>query len=157
MNISDEYTITVLQTLLNHSIDFLIVGGYAVNYYGFRRTTGDIDVWLKPDNAIKPNLINAFRSLGIKEPILKEIERFDFTKMLVFSDGEAPFKIDFITEISGVGFNEAWNAKEYVLLNNLDIPFIHYNHLIASKISSSRLKDKLDVEELQKINNKKEQ
>ena len=53
-----------------------------------------------------------------------------------------------------VTFNEAWQQKVDVTIDELQIPFIHNNHLIASKITSSRLKDIMDIEELQKINRK---
>jgi predicted nucleotidyltransferase len=50
MNIFDSYTHKVLSTLLKHKVQFIVVGGYAVNYHEYRRTTGDIDFLLKPDN-----------------------------------------------------------------------------------------------------------
>jgi hypothetical protein len=69
----------------------------------------------------------------------------------VFVDGKEPYKIDFMTRISGVNFEEAWDKKIIAELDGLKIPFIHLHHLILSKISNNRTKDKLDVEELQKI------
>ena len=56
-----------------------------------------------------------------------------------------------MTRISGVNFEEAWDKKIIAELDGLKIPFIHLHHLILSKISNNRTKDKLDVEELQKI------
>lgn len=153
MNILDDYTRLVLSTLLNQQVEFIIVGGYAVNHYGYTRTTGDIDIWIKPDNEItKPKLITAYKLLGISENALAQINSLDFEVSQVFKDGIPPFRIDFLTRISGVKFEEAWTQKIEVDIDNLKVPFIHYNHLIISKMSSSRLKDKLDIEELQKIN-----
>jgi len=52
----------LLKELLNAKVDFIIIGGYSVIYHGYRRTTGDVDIWIKPDNANKPKLL--------KEPII---------------------------------------------------------------------------------------
>jgi predicted nucleotidyltransferase len=152
MNVFDNYTHQVLKVLLNYNVQFIVVGGYAVNYYGYRRTTGDIDLLLKPENGNnKSLLLNAFRDLKIEEEVLTELKKLDFENPLVFMDGEEPFRIDFLTKISGVNFDDAWNLREVASFDGLKIPFIHYNHLILSKLSSDRLKDKVDVEELQKL------
>lgn len=152
MNIFDNYTHKVLSTLLKHNVKFIVVGGYAVNYHGYKRTTGDIDLLLKPDNQEnKSKLILAFRELGIDEEALSAINQLDFEKPQVFMDGEEPFKIDFLTKISGVEFDDAWKLKIEATYDTLTIPFLSYNHLILSKITSTRGKDKIDVEELQKI------
>lgn len=51
MNVFDEYTFNLLNELNKNEVEYLVVGGYAVNFHGYRRTTGDIDLWIKPDNA----------------------------------------------------------------------------------------------------------
>jgi predicted nucleotidyltransferase len=153
MNIFDDYTHKLLSTLLKNEVQFIVVGGYAVNYHGYRRTTGDIDLLIKPDNGNnKTQIIASLRNLGIEEGVLKTLEQLNFEEALVFIDGEEPFKIDFITKISGVNFDDAWASKIEATYDNLSIPFLNYNHLILSKISTNRAKDKIDVEELQKIN-----
>lgn len=152
MNIFDSYTHKVLSTLLKHNVKFIVVGGYAVNYHGYRRTTGDIDLLLKPDNKEnKAKLILSFKELGIDEETLSALNQLDFEKPQVFMDGEEPFKIDFLTKISGVEFDDAWKLKIEATYDALIIPFLSYNHLILSKITSTRGKDKIDIEELQKI------
>lgn len=156
MNIFDEYTFNLLDELLKNDVHFIVVGGYAVNFHGFRRTTGDIDLWIKPDNLKnKTNLINCFRKLLIEEDILKGIKELDFSTPVVFIDGEEPFKIDFMTFVSGVTFDEAWEQKIIANLDGLNIPFIHFNHLILTKISTGRPKDSIDIDQLQKIHSKK--
>jgi predicted nucleotidyltransferase len=83
--------------------------------------------------------------------MLKQLEQLNFTEPIVFVDGEEPFKIDFMTHISGVTFNDAWQQKETVQIDGLDIHFIHLDHLVISKITTGRSKDKIDIETLQKI------
>lgn len=152
MNIFDDYTLSLLTELNNNEVQYIVVGGYAVNYYGYKRTTGDIDLWIKPENDInKKNIIKSLRKLKVEEEILIQLNELDFTTHIVFIDGEEPFKIDFMTYVSGVEFNEAWQQKLTIELDGLSIHFIHLNHLIISKITSGREKDKIDIETLQKI------
>jgi predicted nucleotidyltransferase len=151
MNIFDRYTYDVLKAFNTASVEFIIVGGYAVNFHGFRRTTGDIDLWLKPNNDNKVKIISAFRVLKIKETILQQLSEMDFTKHLVFRDGEPPFKIDFMTYVSGVKFDEAYKERVITELDGLSLPFIHINHLVLSKINTGRPQDTIDIEQLQKI------
>jgi hypothetical protein len=90
-------------------------------------------------------------NLGISNDIIVRLQEKDFTTPTVFVDGKEPYKIDFMTHISGVKFDEAWSQKTIANLDELDIPFIQFNHLIISKISNNRPKDKIDIEELQKV------
>lgn len=151
MNIFDDYTHEVLQACIECDVNFLIVGGYAVNFYGYRRTTGDIDLWIKPCNNNKVKVISALKKLEIPENSCNQLLNMDFTKHLVFSDGQEPFKIDFMTYISGVDFEEAYSQKIITEIDELKIPFINIKHLIISKIGTGRAKDNMDIEELQKI------
>jgi predicted nucleotidyltransferase len=156
MNIFDEYTFDLLDALLKNDVQFIVVGGYAVNFHGYRRTTGDIDLWIKPDNfKNKTNIIKCFRKLLIEEDILIGIQELDFSNPVLFIDGEEPFKIDFMTFVSGVTFDDAWEQKIIANVDGLNIPFIHFNHLILTKISTGRPKDSIDIEQLQKIHSKK--
>lgn len=152
MNIFDEYTRNLLVELNKNHVEYIVVGGYAVNFHGYRRTTGDIDLWIKPDNTSnKDAIIKSLRNLKVEEVILNQLKTLDFSKPIVFIDGEEPFKIDFITYISGVNFNAAWQQKTTTVLDGVTIPFIHLNHLILSKMSTGRPQDKIDIEQLQKI------
>ncbi len=151
MNVFDDYTRALLSAFHQHKVLFLVVDGYAVNYYGYRRTTGDIDLWIKPDNANKANVIKALDELSIDKDVLSELENMDFTQHLAFHDGEPPFRIDFMTYISGIDFEEAYLQKKDAVIDDLPVPFIHLNHLVLSKLNTGRLKDADDIEQLQKI------
>ena len=157
MNIFDDYTLQVLQKFNLYKVNYLIVGGYAVNHYGYRRTTGDIDLWLKPDNDNKLLVISALKELDIDEYSIEYLENLDFTTPVVFSDGEDPFKIDFMTFIAGkLNFEEAFEKRTLAEYENIEMPFINLSDLILSKITTNRTKDKLDVETLQNFKDKKE-
>ena len=137
--------------LQKYKVDFILIGGYAVIYYGYKRTTGDMDIWLKPDNSNKLKLIEVLKSLKFNKKDLVYIESLDFTKPIAFHFWKEPERIDCLTEISGVKYKEAESKKVIFRIEGMNVPIIHYNHLILSKITSDRLKDKADIEELQKI------
>jgi|ERR1019366_4562587 predicted nucleotidyltransferase len=152
MNIFDEYTHALLCELNKNNVEYIVVGGYAVNFHGYRRTTGDIDLWIKPENETnKNNILQSLRNLKVEENILNQLKVLDFSKPIVFIDGEEPFKIDFMTYISGVDFTDAWEHKTVAKLEGIPIPFIHLQHLIISKITTGRPQDKIDIEKLQQI------
>lgn len=151
MNVLDEFTQAVLRSLNASGVDYLVVGGYAVNFHGYRRTTGDIDLWLKPSNDNKIKVLSAFRELEVDEDILAQLDKYDFTKPIVLTDGEEPFKIDYLTKLSGVTFDEAWRNAIASDIDGLPLKFLHLNDLILAKMSAGRPKDKLDIDELQKI------
>lgn len=152
MNVFDDYTRNLLKEFNNNKVEYMVVGGYAVNFHGYRRTTGDVDIWIKPENGEnKKKIIQSLRNLQVEEEALQQLQTLNFEQPVVFMDGEEPFKIDFMTHISGVQFDEAWKLKTVATLDNVDVPFIHLKHLIISKLSTGRAQDKVDVEQLQKI------
>ena len=79
MNIFYQEHRIILKTLLEHRVDFILIGGYAVNYYGYNRVTGDMDIWLAPDNDNKEMLLKALASLGFDEDGINTIRSWDFT------------------------------------------------------------------------------
>ena len=141
----------LLIALLHHDVDFIIIGGYAVIFHGYHRTTGDMDIWLNPENDNKWKLIKALEVFGIEHHALQELATLDFQQHHVFHIGVEPEKIEFLTHINGVLFDKANRIKIIADIDELKIPFLHFNHLILSKINTGRLKDQADIEELQKI------
>lgn len=146
----DEYK-KLLLLLVKHKVDFMLIGGYAVIYYGYERSTTDMDIWLKPDNNNRDKLIPALKEFGIKSVDLEKLSSADFKTIQFFYFGTRPLRIDFLTKISGVGFEEAAAQANHFPLADKKVPIIHFNHLILSKITNERTQDKADVEELQKI------
>jgi hypothetical protein len=143
----------VLTALLLENVEFLLIGGYAVNYHGYIRATGDMDVWLKPDNETKARVIKALALTGVDSGDLKQLdEMFDFTEIVVFHLGDDPERIDFLTRVPGVIFEEAYNRKEVLRVKEIEVPVLHLDDLILSKLIAGRPQDKADVDMLQKIN-----
>jgi predicted nucleotidyltransferase len=151
MNIFLDEHIHFLSLLLEEKVEFLIVGGFAVNYYGYRRGTGDVDLWIKPSNSSKQLLLKIFDKIDVESEDIEYLKSLNFETHLSFHLGEEPNRIDLMTYISGVNWDEAWRQKNIVKIDKLDIPFIHKNHLIISKISTGRAQDRADIEGLQNL------
>jgi len=110
-----------------------------------------MDIWLKPDDETRNKFLEFMHAEKFSVESIKQVSNLDFKKGPAFYLGEMPLRIDFLTKIGGVDFDEAWKEKGLISLNNIQIPVLHIHHLILSKISNNRTKDKLDVEELQKL------
>ncbi len=141
-----------LLLLLKHEVSFMLIGGYAVIYYGYQRGTGDMDLWLKPDNFNKQKFIAALKEHGINELLLAEVDKMNFTEAKVLHIGQKPNKIDFLTKVHGLTYVEADEKKHLLPLKNYFIPVIDYYHLITLKMLSGRPQDIADVDILKKIN-----
>ena len=155
MNIFAEDHQSILRCLLEANVDFMLIGGYAVIYYGYRRTTGDMDIWLKPSNDNKQKFIVALGVCGFEDDTLNGIASLDFEKTLVFTVGNEPEKIDFLTHVSGIKYEDAEKNIVTGDIDGMEVPVVHMNDLVVSKLSTDRAKDRLDIEELQKITKNK--
>ena len=135
-----------VELLIKYKTEYLIVGGYAVGIHGYPRYTGDLDIWLNPtlENAEKVILcINdfGFASVGLKVS--------DFTKEgNIIQLGFPPLRIDLLTEIDGVKFNECYNNRKEVEIEDIIVNFIGYLDLLENKKKSGRHKDLDDIENL---------
>jgi hypothetical protein len=151
MDIFYELHIELLKKLQEYEAEYLLIGGYAVNYHGFNRPTGDLDLWINGTEENKSKILKVLEFYQFLPESIDHIRNLDFSKANAFSFGEVPIRVDFLTKISGIAFEEAYQQKVIGEINGLQIPVLHLNHLILSKISNERTKDKMDVEELQKI------
>lgn len=140
-----------LLLLSKHEVDFILIGGYAVIYHGYERTTGDMDLWLKPDNNNRDKFILALTEHGVVNTHLEKIKTLDFSKPQVLNIGEKPNQIEFLTFTRGLNFKKAYEKKEILELNGNEIPVLHFDHLIATKMLLGRPQDIADIEKLKKI------
>ena len=156
MNILIKEHQQLLRALLRHGVKFLLIGGYAVIYHGYERTTGDMDVWLQPSDQNKGPLLAALREFGIEDEDVKAVSAIDLTRAQMFFVGEVPRRIDFLTKVTGIGFDEAFAAANHFAIEGGQVPVIQYHHLILTKMTTGRAKDKADIEELQRIHKYKQ-
>ena len=134
--------------LTERRVKFLIVGGYAVNYYGYPRYTGDIDIWLRLDEANVELAVRAvedfgFAALGLQPEDLNRPYQ-------VLQLGYEPARIDILTTVDGVDFESCYAAATRVEIDEYDVPFISLADLLRAKRATGRAKDLADVEGLEK-------
>ena len=138
----------MLQLLLEEQVDFIIVGAYALGAHGYPRATGDIDIWVKPNNTNSRKLYKALARFGAP---LEQIEIDDFSmEGIIFQIGVIPRRIDIITKIDGVTYQEADEDKITVEVEGLMLPVISLEKLIKNKMATGREKDELDIKTLKK-------
>jgi len=138
----------MLQALLDHGVKFLLVGAYAMGVHGYPRATGDIDIWVEPSSE---NSARVYRSMAAFGAPLHEIDEATFaTPGVVFQIGIAPRRIDIITTISGIRFDEAYQQRQVVEIEGLSIPILSLGDLIRNKRATGRDKDRLDADQLEK-------
>ena len=138
----------MLQVLLDNGVKFLLVGAYAMGVHGYPRATGDIDIWIEPS---AENSERVYRSMASFGAPLHEIDEATFaTPGIVFQIGVAPRRIDIITAISGVEFDDAYQQRQIVEIEDLSIPILSLGDLIRNKRATGRDKDRLDADQLDK-------
>ncbi len=141
----------MLQLLLEEKVDFMIVGAYALGTHGYPRATGDIDIWVKPNKTNSKKLYKALARFGAP---LDQIQIDEFaTEGIVFQIGVIPRRIDIITKIDGVTYEEADEDKIIVEIEGLRIPVISLEKLIKNKRATGRERDELDIKILTKKKN----
>ncbi|HVI43858.1 MAG TPA: hypothetical protein VM802_03285 [Chitinophaga sp.] len=137
-----------IQAMNNQDVAYILVGGYAVILHGYRRVTGDMDIWVKrtAENYLK--LTRAFAEFGLPIFDMTEQNFLDVDTTDVFSFGRPPVSIDIITELKGVNFEEAFPQAQIFNEDGLMIRFLHLNNLIEAKKAAGRHKDLDDIEKL---------
>ena len=139
----------MLQLLLEEQVDFILVGAYALGAHGYPRATGDIDIWVKSDEVNSKKIYKVLERFGAP---LDQLNENDFAcEGIIFQIGVAPRRIDIITQIDGVTFDEADEDKIIVEAEELKVPVISLDKLIKNKMSTGREKDKLDAKLLKEI------
>ena len=135
-----------IECLNSNAVEYLIVGAMAVSWHGFPRYSADIDFFIRssPENAQR--ILDALRQFGFGElPISVE----DFTaRNRVIQLGQEPNRIDLMTSISGVEFDEAWATRVEGQIDGIPVPFIGRKELLRNKAASNRPKDRIDIEAL---------
>jgi hypothetical protein len=127
--------------LLNsHSVEFLVVGGHAVAFHGHPRFTGDIDFLIRASDQNATRLLNALRAFGFGDKSGNVVQL-----------GRPPNRIDLLTSISGVEFDDAWSSRVQAELDGLPVSFLGWQSLIENKQASGRPKDLADVAKLMAV------
>jgi hypothetical protein len=135
--------------LLNsNKVEYLVVGAYAVAWHGYPRFTADIDFLVRPTVANAEALVLALNAFGFASLRLA-VEDFIRPGQIV-QLGVKPNRIDLITSIAGVEFDQAWKGRVAGVIDGIPVQFLGLEELIRNKESTGRLKDQGDAEELRK-------
>jgi predicted nucleotidyltransferase len=146
--LKDDYK-DMIKILLEENVKFILVGGIAVILYGHVRGTKDLDLWVYANSQNAPLLIKALAKFGAP---MQNISASDFElEGTVFQIGTEPIRIDIITRIAGLNFEEAMNNVNIMEIDGLQVPVISIEDLIKNKKASGRFQDLADAKVLEKI------
>lgn len=136
----------LLELLNKRKVEYLIVGGYALAVYGAPRATGDLDIWIKPEPDNARRLLRVLDEFGFGAVGLSEV---DFTVSgNVIQLGVPPVRVDFLTSISGVAWDEAVKNRQSGTLGGQPTYFIGRSDFISNKRALGRARDLADIEAL---------
>lgn len=131
-----------------HGVEYLLVGAYAMAAHGRVRATGDLDVWVRPEPANARRVMAALAEFGA--PVQGLSEEDLVSADLVFQIGIAPLRIDVLTAIDAVGFDEAWARRTESRFADQPVPVLSRDDLIRNKRAVGRAQDLADLEWLEK-------
>jgi hypothetical protein len=127
-------------------VEFLVVGGYAMAAHGHPRYTKDLDIWVRADRANSERILMALDDFGFGDVGLTPD---DFSgDDTVVQLGREPQRIDLLSFISGVEFDDAWRSHVDLEIGGLTVPVIGRADLRRNKLATGRLRDLADAEDL---------
>ena len=137
----------LLELLNANSVQYLLIGGYAVGIYGYSRSTNDIDIFVSDEIENVRNLIRAlkdFAGSSLSEDVLKE-------KRSMIEMGIEPMKVQILNFADGIDFDSAYSRKNRVKCEDIFVDTISKEDLIKNKAATGRYKDLSDVERLERM------
>ena len=158
MDIFDNELLNFWGFLNKHGVEYVMVGGVATNLHGYERTTNDVDILLKDTLENRQKLRMAFKDYGMGD--------FEMMERLQFVPGWTDFhlnnglRLDIMTHMKGLeefSFDDCLQLASIAEIENVSVPFLHINHLIANKKAVNRPKDQVDVIYLEKIKKLREE
>ena len=135
--------------LLNaNKVEYVVVGAFAVAFYGVPRYTADLDLLVQPTNENGERILSALRQFGFGD---LPIQASDFSEPdKIVQLGVSPNRVDLLTSITGVPFEEAWSTREQGELDGITVWFIGSSTLIKNKERTGRPRDLGDADELKR-------
>lgn len=135
-----------LKLLTKHQIEYLLIGGYAVGYYGYPRATTDIDIWIASNPSNANRMVQALVEFGFGTTRLSPEIFLNPSGMVRM--GLPPLRIEVLISISGVTFAECYAEKVVGTLDGVEVQLISLDRLKQNKKASGRFKDFNDLENL---------
>jgi hypothetical protein len=138
--------IEFVESLNANSVRYLIVGGYAVALHGYPRYTKDLDVWIEPTAENAQNVLNALIAFGFGSLDINIGDLLEENTIIQL--GYPPNRIDLITTLSGLAFEDCYRQRVQVEIQDLHIDFIDSENLKINKKATGRPQDLADLENL---------
>jgi hypothetical protein len=152
MDILDDELLRFWRSLNNNHVRYIMVGGFATRFHGYNRNTDDLDIWLEDTLQNRKNLRNSFIELNYGN--FPSLETMEFVPgWTSFYVGDM-IELDIMTTMKGLdghSFDECLQVASIADIENITIPFLHINQLIANKKAVNRPKDQIDVLALEQI------
>jgi hypothetical protein len=136
-----------IQSLNDNGVRYLVVGGYAVAFYGYPRYTKDLDVWIEMSEENARRMVKALDQFGFGSLGLT-VEDF-LTPDQIIQLGYPPNRIDILTTLPGVEFSDCYPFRTVVDVEGLPVNFIDLDNLKQTKRASGRFQDLADLEHLE--------
>lgn len=153
----NEQIIAIWNSFFENKVKYITIGGFAVNIYGYNRSTGDIDIFLEDTIENRINLRKALKSINLGD--FETIETMQFIPGWTDFSLSYGLRLDVMTAVKGLedkSFSSLLEDATIVMIGETPVYFIDYDNLIIAKKASNRPKDILDIEELRKANNNSE-
>jgi hypothetical protein len=153
MDILNDEFLSFIKCAQVNSLRYLLIGGYAVNYYGYSRNTKDMDVWIAPTNENKAAFINTLLCLKYSDNEVSPLINEDFTKPFMGSIGSSDNTIDILTVVHhSLSFDVAEKNKNSIEITaGYLMHFVPYDFLKDMKLFARRNKDLWDIARLEEI------
>lgn len=132
-----------LRLLRFHGVSYLLIGGYAVGYYGYPRATGDLDVWIARTQTNAENVVAALEGFGFGAPEL--VPELFLREQSMVRLGHVPLRIEILTGVSGVTFDECYPDRHETVIDGTEVTVISLARLRVNKKASGRPKDLDDL------------
>lgn len=139
----------LLKLLNENEVKYLIVGAHALAFYGAPRLTGDLDIFVDNDKSNAGRVFRALSEFGFSNTGLSEE---DFTSEdIVVQLGYPPVRIDIMTSLTGVSWDEAWTNREVGKYGEIEVFYLNKKLFISNKTALGRKKDLADLEAIGEI------
>lgn len=133
----------MLSALSEAGAEFLVVGAHALAAHGYPRATGDLDIWVRPTKENAERVWQAIEKYGAPR---RNLALEDFcTSDTVFQIGIAPNRVDILTSIDGVTFDEAWEHRMETAVDKVRFFVLGREQLLKNKLAVRRPKDLADA------------
>jgi hypothetical protein len=157
MDILNDEFLLFLKCAQQNNLSYMLIGGYAVNYYGYNRNTDDMDVWIAPTNENKLLFINTLLCMKYSEREVAPLYNEDFTQPFIGNFGSEGSDIDVLTVVHhSISYSEAEKNKNiFEILPGIFMNLVPYDFLKDMKLLSRRDKDLWDIFQLEKLRTNK--